>query len=115
MIRRPPRSTLFPYTTLFRSPHGVPVQVRRGIDHVVQATRDNAGLTLMMAFNYGGRDELIDACRALARQVQAGGVPPPGIGGEENQRAPYTPDVPGPPPPIPTSGGKRGAQFLLWQ
>src|SRR5437870_11506670 len=36
-------------------PHGVPVQVRRGIDHVVQATRDNAGLTLMMAFNYGDR------------------------------------------------------------
>src|SRR5437899_10906520 len=34
-------------------PHGVPLQVRRGIDHVVQATRDNAGLTLMMSFNYG--------------------------------------------------------------
>src|SRR5206468_10908791 len=40
--------------------NGVPLQVRRGIDHVVQATRDNTGLTLMMAFNYGGRDELID-------------------------------------------------------
>src|SRR2546422_3756592 len=114
MIRRPPRSTLFPYTTLFRSPHGVPVQVRRGIDHVVQATRDNAGLTLMMAFNYGGRDELIDACRALAREGQAGGLPPPGDGGKGNQRGPFTPRRPGPRPPIRTSGGNPGAEFLLW-
>src|SRR3989442_4622207 len=34
--------------------NGVPLQVRRGIDHVVHATRDNTGLGLMMAFNYGG-------------------------------------------------------------
>src|SRR6266566_8859077 len=46
--------------------NGVPLQVRRGIDHVVHATRDNTGLGLMMAFNYGGRDELTDACRAIA-------------------------------------------------
>src|SRR5437773_11237014 len=57
-------------------PHGVPVQVRRGIDHVVQATRDNAGLTLMMAFNYGRRAELIAARLPLTRQVHAGGPPP---------------------------------------
>src|ERR687886_647370 len=37
--------------------HGVPLPVRRGIDHVVRETRDNTGLTLVMAFNYGGRNE----------------------------------------------------------
>src|SRR2546426_758893 len=88
---------------------------RRGIDHVVQATRDNAGLTLMMAFNYGGRDELIDACRALARQVQAGELQPEEIGEKEIQRALYTADVPDPDLLIRTSGEMRVSNFLLWQ
>src|SRR2546426_4076791 len=95
--------------------NGVPLQVRRGIDHVVHATRDNTGLGLMMAFNYGGRDELIDACRALARQVQAGGGPPRGIRGTPKPRGPLTPHPPGPPPPIPTSGGRRGVDLLPWR
>src|SRR5437667_888392 len=88
-------------------PHGVPLQVRRGIDHVVQATRDNTGLTLMMAFNYGGRDELIDACRALARQVQAGELRPEDIGEKEIQQALYTADVPDPDLLIRRSGEMR--------
>src|SRR5439155_788207 len=53
-------------------PHGLPAGVRRGIDHVVHETRHNTGLTVLMAFNYGARDELIDAFRSLARQVAAG-------------------------------------------
>src|SRR5213595_2820911 len=56
--------------------HGVPLPVRRGIDHVVNETRANSGLTLLMAFNYGGRDELLDAFRALARRVRAGELAP---------------------------------------
>src|SRR2546422_4476744 len=92
--------------------NGVPLQVRRGIDHVVHATRDNTGLGLMMAFNYGVRDELIDACRALARQVQAGGGPPPGNRGGESPRGPLPPPGSRPPPPIPASGGGGGAEPL---
>ena len=57
-------------------PTGVPLPVRRGIDHVVHETRANTGLTLLMAFNYGGRDELLDAFRALARRVRAGDLEP---------------------------------------
>src|SRR5438132_211121 len=79
------------------------------------ATRDNAGRTLMMAFNYGGRDELIDACRALARQVQAGELQPEEIGEKEIQRALYTADVPDPDLLIRTSGEMRVSNFLLWQ
>src|SRR2546422_1413939 len=94
--------------------NGVPLQVRRGIDHVVHATRDNTGLGLMMAFNYGGRDELIDACRALARQGQAGGGPPPGKRGDEKHPGPLTPPRPGPPPPLPTRGGEAGLDILPW-
>jgi len=95
--------------------NGVPLQVRRGIDHVVHATRDNTGLGLMMAFNYGGRDELIDACRALARRVQAGELRPEDIGETEIQRALYTADVPDPDLLIRTSGEMRVSNFLLWQ
>jgi undecaprenyl diphosphate synthase len=95
--------------------HGVPREVCRGIDHVVRATRDNTGLTLLMAFNYGGRDELIDACRALARQVQTGELRPEDIGEKEIQRALYTADVPDPDLLIRTSGEMRVSNFLLWQ
>ena len=55
---------------------GVPLPVRRGLEHVVAATEKNTGLTLLMAFNYGGRDELLDAFRALARRVQTGELAP---------------------------------------
>jgi undecaprenyl diphosphate synthase len=94
---------------------GVPLQVRRGIDHVAHETRNNTGLTLMMAFNYGGRDELIDACRALARQVQAGELRAEDIGEKEIQGALYTADVPDPDLLIRTSGEMRVSNFLLWQ
>jgi undecaprenyl diphosphate synthase len=95
--------------------NGVPLPVRRGIDHVVQATRDNTGLTLMMAFNYGGRDELIDAFRALAREVQTGALRPEDVGEKEIQRALYAADVPDPDLLIRTSGEMRVSNFLLWQ
>src|SRR5437870_2263309 len=71
-------------------PHGVPAGVRRGIDHVVHETRHNSGLTVLMAFNYGGRDELIDAFRALARQVEAGGLKPGEHSGKGISRTLYT-------------------------
>src|SRR6266536_1358098 len=57
-------------------PTGVPREVGRRIEHVVEATAANTGLTLLMAFNYGGRDELVDAFRRLARDVQDGRVKP---------------------------------------
>src|SRR5712691_8679420 len=95
--------------------HREGVKTARAIDHVVHATRDNTGLGLMMAFNYSGRDELIDACRALARQVQAGELRPEDIGETEIQRARYTADVPDPDLLIRTSGEMRVSNFLLWQ
>ena len=47
-------------------PEGVPPRVGERIGHVIDTTAGNTGLTLLMAFNYGGRDELVDAVRALA-------------------------------------------------
>jgi undecaprenyl diphosphate synthase len=96
-------------------PEGVPPAVRRGIEHVVRETRDNAGLTLVMAFNYGGRDELLDAVRRLAERVRAGGLEPAAISEADVRGALYTADLPDPDLLIRTSGEMRVSNFLLWQ
>jgi undecaprenyl diphosphate synthase len=94
---------------------GVPPSVQARIDHVVEATAGNTGLTLVMAFNYGGRDELVDAVRALARQVRAGALAPEDIDEARLGRALYAGDVPDPDLLIRTSGEMRVSNFLLWQ
>ncbi len=96
-------------------PSGVPRQVRRGIDHVVGETAGNTGMTLFMAFNYGGRDELVDACRFLARQVQAGEITADDIDEARISQALYTTGAPDPDLLIRTSGEQRISNFLLWQ
>ena len=94
---------------------GVPLPVRRGLDHVVRETGANTGLNLMMAFNYGGRDELLDAVRILARRVQAGELTPDEISESHVSRALYTGGLPDPDLLIRTSGEMRVSNFLLWQ
>jgi undecaprenyl diphosphate synthase len=96
-------------------PTGVPLPVRRGLDHVVRETQDNTGMTLLMAFNYGGRDELLDAFRALAGRVQAGELKPDEISEAHISGALYTEGVPDPDLLIRTSGEMRISNFLLWQ
>jgi undecaprenyl diphosphate synthase len=96
-------------------PTGVPLPVRRGIDHVVRETQANTGLTLLMAFNYGGRDELLDAFRALAGRVRTGELRPEDISEADVSQALYTDGVPDPDLLIRTSGEMRISNFLLWQ
>ena len=96
-------------------PTNIPASVKRGIDRVVAATAGNRGLTLVMAFNYGGRDELVDACRAVACQVQRGEITPEEIDGARIARALYTEGIPDPDLLIRTSGEMRISNFLLWQ
>ncbi len=94
---------------------GVPLGVRRGIERVVHGTRDNTGLQLMMAFNYGGRDELLDAFRRLATDVKDGRLEPADISEKDVSAALYTADMPDPDLLIRTSGEMRVSNFLLWQ
>jgi undecaprenyl diphosphate synthase len=95
--------------------NGVPLPVRRGIDRVVRETQDNSGLNLMLAFNYGGRDELLDAFRALAGKVRAGELDPEDISETHVSHALYTGGIPDPDLLIRTSGEMRISNFLLWQ
>jgi undecaprenyl diphosphate synthase len=78
-------------------------------------TRDNDRLTLQFCVNYGGRAELVDAARAIAREAAAGRLNPAKI--DERTVAAYL-DEPGLPDVdlfIRTSGEQRLSNFLLWQ
>ena len=94
---------------------GVPAGVRRGIERVVEGTRNNTGLQLQMAFNYGGREELLDAFRHLAADVREGRLDPAEISEKDVSAALYTADMPDPDLLIRTSGEMRISNFLLWQ
>jgi undecaprenyl diphosphate synthase len=96
-------------------PDGVPPRVGERIQRLIETTSRNTGLTLLMAFNYGGRDELVDAVRALAREVQSGALRPEDIDEIRVSRALYTDGIPDPDLLIRTSGELRLSNFLLWQ
>ncbi len=96
-------------------PDGVPPRVGERIQRLIETTSRNTGLTLLMAFNYGGRDELVDAVRALAREVQSGALRPEDIDEVRVSRALYTDGIPDPDLLIRTSGELRLSNFLLWQ
>jgi short-chain Z-isoprenyl diphosphate synthase len=97
----------------------LPERVRRSIEAVETATAENDGLRLNIAVGYSGRDELVDASRALVRELAAEGVAPvtmaEHITGEALARHLYTAGDPDPDLIIRTSGEERLSGFLLWQ
>jgi undecaprenyl diphosphate synthase len=80
-----------------------------------RATSSNSGLLLSIAINYGGRAEIIDACRQLARDVSEGALRPSEIDEQSISRSLYTRLLPDPDLLIRTSGEMRVSNFLLWQ
>ena len=79
------------------------------------STFQNTGLRLNIALNYGGRAELVDALRAVAREVAAGRLQAEEINEEIIARNLYTGSMPDPDLLIRTSGEMRISNFLLWQ
>lgn len=80
-----------------------------------EKTRGNGGMTLIIAFNYGARDEITRAVAALARDVQAGLIPVDGITEQAISARLDTAGIPDPDLIIRTSGEERLSNFLLWQ
>jgi undecaprenyl diphosphate synthase len=89
----------------------VPKRVIRRMDESTELTAANRRCTLTMAFNYGGRAEIVDAVRRLV----ADGVSPEKVDEKAIRRRLYFPDQPDPDLVIRTSGEFRISNFLLWQ
>ncbi len=90
---------------------GVPERLQEKIRQVVEATRENDRLILCVAFNYGGRAEIVDA----VRKIVAEGHRPEEISEELISSHLYTAGVPDPDLIIRTAGEMRLSNFLIWQ
>ncbi len=78
-------------------------------------TRNNSGLVLVVAFNYGSRQEIARAAKRMAEEVAAGRLEPAAITADLLSAYLDAPDVPDPDLIIRTSGEQRLSNFLLWQ
>ena len=89
--------------------------IRKRIDELEKATRANSGLHFQIALNYGGRDEICRAARALAQQVKDGTISPEQISEERIGETLDTAGIPDPDLLIRTCNELRISNFLLWQ
>ncbi len=89
--------------------------LREQIAQVVRLTRDNHDLVLNVAYNYGGRAEIVAALRRLAADVARGALRPDAIDEALVDRYLYTAGLPDPDLLIRTGGEQRVSNFLLWQ
>ena len=93
----------------------LPRDVQELLRRDVEATRHNTGMTVVLAVSYGGREELADAMRAMARRVKAGELEPEEIDERVVSSHLSTVGIPDPDLLIRTSGELRVSNFLLWQ
>ncbi|HUT12113.1 MAG TPA: isoprenyl transferase [Thermoguttaceae bacterium] len=94
---------------------GIPEEVLREMDRTVELSRENSGLRLCLAINYGGRAELVDAMRRVAEEVRAGRLDPGELTEQTLQRYLDTAGMPELDLLIRTAGEMRVSNFLLWQ
>jgi undecaprenyl diphosphate synthase len=89
----------------------VPRRIIRRMDESIELTKRNRTMTFTIAFNYGGRAEIVDAVRAIVRE----GVKPDKIDERTIRKHLYDPEMPDPDLMIRTSGEYRISNYLLWE
>ena len=94
---------------------GLSPDIRKLLEDAERTTAPNSGLKLVVAFNYGGRDEIVRAVRRIAGRVADGTMSPDNISEADIHDALDTSFIPDPDLIVRTSGEKRLSNFLLWQ
>jgi undecaprenyl diphosphate synthase len=90
-------------------------RIQKEVQTTIALSRDNPGMKLCLALDYGGRDELVQAIRNMARQAQAGTLSPEQIDETTIAKHLYTAGMVDPDLLIRTAGEMRVSNFLLWQ
>lgn len=83
--------------------------------NAVEVTKNNTGVRLQIAFNYGSRDEIVHAVKNIASKIQAGELLPEEVNEELISKNIYTANIPDPDLLIRTGGEMRVSNYLLWQ
>jgi len=94
---------------------GLPQDIQEEIMRVEKLTENYSGLNLVFALNYGGKNELVNVIKGIARDVKEGSFKLDNIGEDTVEKKLYTRGIPDPDLLIRTSGEKRISNFLLWQ
>lgn len=89
----------------------LPEALQQKVNHAIELTKDNTRLTVVLAFNYGGRDEVVHAMECMLRD----GVKPEEVNEKLVGSYLFTADIPDPDLVIRTSGEMRLSNFLIWQ
>ena len=95
--------------------HELPASCQAALQEAIALTANNPATTLVLALNFSGRTEIIDAVRELCRQASTGGPIGEALTEEIFSQHLYTRDYPDPDLLIRTSGELRLSNFLLWQ
>jgi len=90
-------------------------KLQKILDNAVQTTKNNSGVNLQIAFNYGARDEIVQAVQKICMKVQNGELNPALINEDLISKNLYTSNIPDPDLLIRTGGEKRISNYLLWQ
>jgi undecaprenyl diphosphate synthase len=93
----------------------LPAAVQKRLQKTIASTAHNKRLTLTLALNYGGRDEIVDAVQAIARKAAQGAIDSNTITADTVAAHLYTAAMPDPDLFVRTSGEMRLSNFLLWQ
>ncbi|MCQ4636530.1 isoprenyl transferase [Anaerovorax odorimutans] len=97
----------------------IPEDAKKSLEKTLEATKNNTGLQFNIALNYGGRDEIRRAVRAIGQEIKEGRLEPEAITEETISdrlfTGKYEADSPDPELVIRTSGEMRLSNYLLWQ
>ena len=94
---------------------GIPENAQQEMDRTIEVSRENSGMRLCLAINYGARAELVDAVRRIGQEVADGLLQPEEVTESVLADHLYTAGMPDPDLLIRTSGEMRLSNFLLWQ